>query len=559
MSEETTTKEFVPVNNEIMKAWKRLRSDYPKYFLKHPFELELIEKNYINWLNAFEEQINNNTYNPKEMFVCDVPKGKGLIRPGSSLKLSDYFYYNYLVGLCYEQINKKLKWSQGKTDFGYVLSGEIENYKWIKHWLECSEAYRNTGLDYLQNQGYTHVVVTDITGFYENIQHQVLNSDLADLGIDRSLINKLILCLKKWSIVNGKGIPQSCTPSHLLAKVYLNTVDQDMINHGFVHQRYVDDVRIFCRSEIEAKKAILHLTKALRLRGLNVQSSKTRILTAEEATKEIDGLQTIIEEIASTIPNYEEFRQELSRIVSAVKVSGEDDFDEVEFLDEETEPETVEKVKLTPDSASFDVIKKAFSEFFINSEKKFDKTLFRFLLRRLGDAKDDIALEYCKSIIESHPEETETLLKYFGLVDKIDEVKSQLFDFLASPNAIYSYQNHQIITWLIDNVEDVSNLQLFVIRQLAKDKNNPDFLISSARKLLGKFGNNADLDYLIQEYRTAKTEMEQTELLFCVERVEESKRNGFYSQTEKDNSLNKTVIDLIKSRAKKNKPLSKKY
>lgn len=553
MSQEKSGKEFVEVNPEIMKAWKRLRFDYSRYFLKHPFELELIEKNIIGWLKNFEEQINNNGYNPKEMFVCDVPKGKGLIRPGSTLKLSDYFYYNYLVGLCYEKISENLKWSQGKTDFGYVLTGEMDNHKWIRYWLECSEAYRNTGLDYLQNQGYTHVVITDITGFYENIQHQVLNSDLADLGIEKGIIFKLISCIKKWSIVNGKGIPQSCTPSHLLAKVYLNIVDQDMINHGFVHQRYVDDVRIFCRSEIEAKKAILHLTKALRFRGLNVQSSKTKILPAEEAIKEIDGLQTTIEEIASTIPNYEEFRQELSRIVSAIQVSGDDDIIEVEVSDEENAIEIVEKVKLTPDRASLEVIKKAFTEFFLNREKKFDKTLFRFLLRRLGDAGDDIALEYCKSIIESHPEETETLLKYFGLVKKADDVKAQLFDFLASPNAIYSYQNHQIITWLIDTVKDVSNLELFVVRQLAKDKNNPDFLISSARRLLGKFGNNADLDYLMQEYRTAKTEIEQTELLFCVERIEESKRNGFYAQAEKDNPLNKMVIDLIKSRTKKNK------
>jgi hypothetical protein len=64
MSQETPIKEFVEVNQEIMKAWKRLRYDYPRYFLKHPFELELIEKNIIGWLKDFEEQINNNAYKP---------------------------------------------------------------------------------------------------------------------------------------------------------------------------------------------------------------------------------------------------------------------------------------------------------------------------------------------------------------------------------------------------------------------------------------------------------------------------------------------------------------
>ena len=69
-------------------------------------------------------------------------------------------------------------------------------------------------------------------------------------------------------------------------------------NAGFVHLRYVDDFRIFCKNTSEAKKALIELTRLLRKRGLNLQSSKTKILTSSEALVEIEGLQPVIGMVA---------------------------------------------------------------------------------------------------------------------------------------------------------------------------------------------------------------------------------------------------------------------
>lgn len=536
--------EFVKLQPEILKAWKRMRYDFRNYFVKHPFEIMLIERDLFNWLKKQEDLISEGEYKPKEMIVCDVPKGKGLIRPGSSLAISDYFYYTYLVGICYNQISDALQWSQLEVDFGYLLTGEKENHKWLRFWLEGAEAFRANSLKMLNEEGYTHVVITDITGFYENIHHRTLYSDLVQIGIDNKVASEIMKCLKKWDLVGGQGLPQSCAPSHILAKVYANPIDLELRNYGFSHLRYVDDIRIFCKSEVEARKAIVQLTRSLRNRGLNIQSSKTKIHTKEEAINIIDGVQKIIEEIATKIPNYKEFREQLRKYSLSTEVSGDM---EVELVEKEQEEK--EEIKLTPDEASMDIIKEIFvKEFLEDKSSKFDKTLFRFLLKRLGEVKDEIALEYCLSLFAKHPQETTTILNYFKALGKESEVEPNINEFLKSDLAIYPYQNYQIISWLIKVLDTVNEETLKTIRYIEDDRNNPHYLTVEARNFLGIFGNVADLNKLMTRYRNARNELEQVEIICCLEKLEKTKRNGFFGLIKDDNELNQKAIELIKNK-----------
>ena len=108
------------------------------------------------------------------------------------------------------------------------------------------------------------------------------------------MVNLLSTCLNKWSIGNGRGIPQGLSPSDILGKVYLHNVDVAMCNAGFDFIRYVDDIRIFCRDEVEAKKALLELMRLTRRRGLNLQSAKTKILNASHARANFDSVTGIL-------------------------------------------------------------------------------------------------------------------------------------------------------------------------------------------------------------------------------------------------------------------------
>jgi hypothetical protein len=59
----------------------------------------------------------------------------------------------------------------------------------------------------------------------------------------------------------------------------------------------VDDIRIFCKTNLEAKRSLLKLNELVRRRGLNLQTAKTKILRADEAEHEIDGISPLIQSI----------------------------------------------------------------------------------------------------------------------------------------------------------------------------------------------------------------------------------------------------------------------
>jgi retron-type reverse transcriptase len=100
-------------------------------------------------------------------------------------------------------------------------------------------------------------------------------------------------CLNKWSLVGGRGVTQGHTPSDILAKLYLNSVDRNLSSLGFAHYRYVDDFRIFCRSLPEARRALMDLTQLLRRRGLQLASEKLEIFRADQARTKIAGIPTV--------------------------------------------------------------------------------------------------------------------------------------------------------------------------------------------------------------------------------------------------------------------------
>ena len=68
-------------------------------------------------------------------------------------------------------------------------------------------------------QGADHVVITDIAGFYENIDIGLMLSDLRAVDDNGPVGQRLSECLNKWSLshVSGRGIPQGFAASDILA------------------------------------------------------------------------------------------------------------------------------------------------------------------------------------------------------------------------------------------------------------------------------------------------------------------------------------------------------
>jgi hypothetical protein len=232
-----------------------------------------------------------------------------------------------------------------------------------------------------------YVLFADIAGFYENIDLRRLSSDLNEIKFTKARRELAMTFLKRWAHPRGKGIPQVSSASDILAKIYLNPIDQALRNAGYAHLRYVDDIRIFCRSELEAKRALLCLDRLLRDRGLNLHSAKTEILDADQARNKIDGISPYINKLSDKL------KSDYALYIGTADYVRLSDFENI--------------VRLHPDAPSPQVLERAFTDNFILPDcEKYNKTLLRYLVNRLGKTKSTVAVKYCLAQLACRPEET---------------------------------------------------------------------------------------------------------------------------------------------------------
>lgn len=511
-------------------AWQRVRTDIPeRVFVRHPYELSLIELDLEGWLCSLRENIRSNSYSPKPMVVCDVPKGNGLIRPGGHISMDDRVIYAACVGACFPQIHQALSWAQGTIDFSYRLPATLDTPGWLRSQFGGWRDFRTRSLSKIA-EGVSYVVMTDISGYYENVDIFLLISDLKQMGAPIEAVDQLSTCLNRWSQVRGRGIPQGHSPSDILGKLYLNSIDHNLQTMGYTHYRYVDDFRFFCHDLVEAKKALIDLNRLLRERGLSLQSAKSQILRADKAREKIEGV----------VPAINAVRQEL--IENARSLSGLAD----SYI---SMPEAEEILCISdPDEAPVGLIRETYQTYFVDStDDQFDNTLFHFLLNRLGRFKDRFAVDHCKNLFERHPEETRYILRYFSQVEAVEETEESIIEFLDSEDAIYTYQIFQMIEWYNGIHRDPSDGLLSIVRRLAFDNSQPAYLRSVCRKFLGGFGLVADLERLQHSYPEASSSLEQSEIICSLNRMEKGRRNSFLSSVMNDGELNRRATDLVKT------------
>lgn len=521
------------MNIDIELAWQRLKKDMKeKHFVSPLYLVDVLESNCTSWLPELKERIESKRNTPHPMEVVEIPKGRGLIRPGSLLNIEDNLAYFGLVQECYLAILNQIKWSQNVVDFSHIITPEnVSSSDWFKGQLFGWNEFREQTLKKIR-EGYQYIIVTDLTGFYENIDIQVLSSDLRAAGIESGIVSELSRYLNKWTQVSNKGLPQSNSASDLLAKLYLDSVDQGLKNAGFIHLRYVDDIRIFCNNINEAKKALIELTRLLRKRGLNIQSGKTKILNANEAYIEVEGIQPIIGIVG------QRFKEEMKAFeLSSAYYDVEDESDEKQ-----------EQIPIA-------IIKQTFITYFVQgTDSNFDKTLFHYLMNRLIQELDGSFLDYCLSLLERHPEETSYILKYSRSFDEFDidilghlkSMQTYLLNFLNSEEAVYNYQNYKILLWFEDNIDTVEDKILIICRHYAFDNNRPYYLRSIARRILGRFGNIADFEKLEDQLSHISSDMERAELLCCLSKLEKGKRNAILGKYSKDGPFTEMAIPFIK-------------
>jgi hypothetical protein len=515
--------EKVPLELDLGLAWQRVR----RYttFVDQKDDHRLLDVNTDGWLEGLNARLAAE-YQVGECQICKVPKAGGDFRPGAVLSTDDAVAYTALVGRYYPEIRAAFgELASNQVDIANRLQPDPRALNWITNDVSTWGEFREKSLDSLD--GCQFVVISDIAGFYENIDIVRLISELREIGFAPPDLVVLQRWLSRWAEPRGKGIPQGCEASHLLAKVYLNVLDQQLINDGIRHLRYVDDIRIFARSNRDAKFGLARLADYVRRRGLNLQTAKTKIVT-------VDKGRTVIESIAPLIRAIQkQLDEELSELL--------DDDDNPYATIENLEHYAAER----PDNPSLRVLETAFREHFeAGDSQTFNKSLLHFLLNRLGRTKSRIAVSYCIHLLESHPEETEIALRYLSLVvPEADEVV-RVVDVAASEDTIYDYQLYQIAKWVRD-IGCVPDKMLAQVR-IWLGRNIQWWLRDVCYHLLGEYGNAGDREQLVTRLVETNDYREKAILTIAIRGLERVRRNSIYGRIQNDHFLVRQAVQIAR-------------
>lgn len=169
-----------------------------------------------------------------------------------------------------------------------IFEGKFHNNSYgFRPGKNCHQAIYKVK-EYLK-QGYTYVVDADIKGFFDNIPHQLIMTEVAAEIADGNILDLIERFLKSGVMEEGelrpttKGTPQGGVISPLLANIVLNPFDHELDKAGYKFVRYADDFIILCKTKqlaIEALKFAKSILEGQMELGLSPE--KTKIVHVSE-------------------------------------------------------------------------------------------------------------------------------------------------------------------------------------------------------------------------------------------------------------------------------------
>ena len=225
-------------------------------------------------LHKLVNRLKDNSYSPRPVLRCNIPKANGKIRalgiPSYEDKLVQKIMADILASI-YELVFHE-------CSYGYRPD------------RNCHKALRKLN-QCISNKSTKFVIETDIKGFFDNVNHNKLIEMLQYIIKDRHFINYIKRFLKSGIVDKGKfinsdtGTPQGGLISPVLGNVYLHyALDNwfiEAIKPSFGNCeliRYCDDFVICCDSKVNANLILNMVKQRLTDYDLQLEPNKTRVI-----------------------------------------------------------------------------------------------------------------------------------------------------------------------------------------------------------------------------------------------------------------------------------------
>jgi len=432
---EVKTLERISSPENLALALNYAKDGAKRFFLPDFFRHQDYVHDSKNLLRELSIRLKRREYRPKPAVEVDIPKSGLAVRPGVVLDFEDFVVLYAIILPYIEQIDRKLpenvySWrlaEEGQRNTGGLFqdrpipllpAARRKEIQAFEEWYEAWPEFDRDTKQLIVKEGYTHLVISDITAYFENISHDVLRGTLLRCMDAHAHypVNLLIDILSQWTVLPphgarvGRGIPQGNDISSYLGNIYLLPLDEVLCglerSEGIRYLRYMDDVKILAKSRPAAMKALFAMNRVLRELQLNVQGAKTNIYVEHEMMEilshpRMDAMNPIIEEIlkksrAGWIPQDEclKYEEKLRPFLSLPR-----------------------KLK----------------------EQK-DVRLFKRLLTGLSKIRRGTAIHRAMSSVVAVPGLTDKIVSYFKVFRTGEKISRFLYGYIAGRGELFEYQ-----------------------------------------------------------------------------------------------------------------------
>ena len=252
---------------------------------------------------AYETAVHNNlrdlherlmggggSYQPQPPTRIYLPKPSGLQRPLTLLAIEDQIILQAIANRFATKLIKRRKPLQYKTVFSNILQDEKASIFFLQDWHITYSSFTDKIREHYDH-GLKWIAHFDLAAYYDTISHDILLKTALPKSGSSATRDHILQWLKTWSserpsATYSHGIPQGPIASDFLAECFLLPIDE-VLSKEFTYVRYVDDIRLFAESEVDAQRAAIRLEILCRERGLIPQGKK---FTISKATSVDDAL-----------------------------------------------------------------------------------------------------------------------------------------------------------------------------------------------------------------------------------------------------------------------------
>ena len=266
-------------------AWRRLTTgmnfSYKRYFRHLYNAYEIGFEDNIWDLHA---RLQGGSYQPQRPTKVYLPKPSGLQRPITLLCIEDQIVLQAIANIFASKLLPRRRKLEYKNIFSNIVQNNTNSIFFLQDWRLSYSRFQDRIVEYF-NAGYRWIAHFDLAAYYDTICHDLLIRTAFPRIKDDESCNRIMDWLKKWSSEitssgHAHGIPQGPIASNFLADCFLLPVDETL-SQKLKYVRYVDDIRLFAKSENEVRKAAIEMEVVLRDQGLIPQGKKHAIIHAK--------------------------------------------------------------------------------------------------------------------------------------------------------------------------------------------------------------------------------------------------------------------------------------